>query len=133
AAIAVANIIGGAPQVSSDFLPPFPYGIDTVLANAVDNRPASLDESVSHLCIGFAHHRRRLFGILLGIVESDDWAKAAQVILQEIDTPRVIGLRILFLMAITALVARTRLGSGRGIDSELEPLRVHIICECFHV
>src|SRR6185312_3266040 len=91
----VLNIAGGPPGISANFRSPFPGIIAAVLAQAEENRAARGLKRVTHLLINRAHIR-----ILV------DSSRAAPVVLQIVDAPLCVSLRILRFMAVTAFVSR---------------------------
>ena len=80
---------------------------------------SSCAQRIAHLHVGVDHHLvRGLRGRRLLHLST----QTAKVVLQIIDTPLGIGLRILLLMSQAALVACASLISRRRVDAQLEPL-----------
>src|SRR5690606_31076927 len=116
----VADVVGGPPKISADVCAPSPDVAIAVFANAVDDRSAAVCESASHLQVSGAQVFRRVAVNSRG---------AAPVMLEEIDAPRREGFRVLFLMAVAALITAARARTGRTVEAELETARMNVVGE----
>ena len=60
-------------------------------------------------------------------------AEAAQIVLQIINSPVGVGLRVLFFVIVAAFKSGASFWSGRRINSQLQSFAVNVIGERFHV
>src|ERR1051326_5300986 len=111
---AVADVARRAPEVSTNLRAPLPHLVAAVLAQAVDDWAPGLQQRVTHLLVDRLH-------VLVFV----DVAGAAPVILQVVEAPRRILLRVLLLVSEAAFVAGAGLGTRPRVDADLQPLRVH--------
>ena len=118
------DVVGGAPHLCADAWTPLPWLVDAVLAEAVEDGAVGGLERVAHLAKGGDLHGARDFGIIrmLGLGLLHAVLKRAQVVLEEVDTPGGVGLRVLRFVAEAAFITRAGLRAGRGVDAELEAL-----------
>ena len=90
-------------------------------------------QCLAHLVVG-RDHDAHLLGFVIGRLLHHHVAdKTAQVVLQVVDTPGSVKLRVLLLMAVRSFVAGAGLGSRRRVDANLEPLGMDIIGQGLHV
>src|ERR1019366_10254842 len=90
----ITDVAGGAPQVTADVGSPFFHAAHAVFAQAIDNRPASRGERVSHFLVDG-----------LQCIVLVDRARAAPVVLQVIDAPGSPHLRILRFVTVAGWIA----------------------------
>ena len=96
---------------------PIPGFVVTPLAQREQHRPAGLAQC-------FAHGQVRAFGLeSLGV---------APVVLEIVDAPLRIGLRVLEFVAAAAGPAAAGLPARIRIDAQLQALRVHVVGQRFH-
>ena len=84
-------------------------------------RPAAA-KRVAHLLVDGLH-----------VVVRVEIARAAPIVLEIVDAPGGPGAGVLLLVGVAAFVAGAGVGSGRGIDADLETLAVDVIGQRFHV
>ena len=102
--------------------PPGPDVPHPVLTEAIHDGAAALRQGPAHFLVP-----RLQVGVRV------DPPGAAPVVLEVVDPPFRIGLRVLLLMAVTARVAAAGHRPGRGVDAQFQSPAVHVIRERLHV
>ena len=93
------DVAGGAPQIAAERGRPLPHGVPAVLAERVDDGPASGLERFAHLVVG-GDHEAHLRGLVVGrLLLHHGRNEAAQVVLEVVDAPVGIDLRVLLFVA----------------------------------
>ena len=122
----VGDVAGRAPEIPADFSAPLPDISRAVLAQTEDDVAADLVERCAHHTIRF-----------LAVVERGirrDLAVRAPVVLQVVEAPLRVRLRVLFLVLVAAGVdALARERPGRRVETDLQSLAVDVVSEPFHV
>ena len=112
---------------------PLPGRIPAVLAEREDDGAAGGLESFGHLVVG-GDHEAHLLGFVVGcLLLHDRFDEAAEVVLEVVDAPGGVHLCVLLLVAQRGDVTAAGLGSGAGVDADLEALGVDVVGEGLHV
>src|SRR5947209_9927952 len=98
----VAYVARRSPQVAANVCAPLPTVQATVLAKTVNDRTMCSRKRIAHLLIDGWHLFVRV-----------ECASAAPVVLQIINSPLSIGVRVLCFVAVAAFIACARIWSGR--------------------
>src|SRR3984957_19804402 len=120
----ILDVASSAPQVTTYIRPPFPDISNSVFAKTVNDRPSSSRQSITHLLIKAAD-------ILRGRLINS--AGAAEIVFKIVHTPRRISGCVLLFMPITTFIPCAGLRSWRGVNANLQSLRMNIIGKSLHV
>src|ERR1700761_8002789 len=131
------NISGSAPEVAAKRRRPLPGRVPSILAKREDDGAAGFRGSrfqrFAHLFVS-SNHQLHLLGFVDGrLFLHDVMAKAAEVVLEVVKAPRSVEFGILFFMAKRGSEAGAGLGSGSGVETDLEAFGVNIVGEGLHV
>src|SRR5580704_17798338 len=95
----VVDVASGPPQIAAYACAPLPHSVVTILAKAIDNRTTGAVQSIAHLDVSVDHNFVRFFRRTGSL---NLFAQPAEIVLEIIDTPGRIGLRILQFMSVAA-------------------------------
>src|SRR5215469_3200291 len=128
--VLIRYISRSPPEVAADVSSPTPDSVVAVLAQAIDDWTAGASQRIPHLDVGIYHDLVSCFrrGRRLHLL-----AKAAQIVLQVVDSPRSIRLRVLFLVSEAPFELRAGLRAGRGINSKLETFAMDVVRQRLHI
>src|SRR5581483_9353470 len=114
----ITNVAGGSPKIAACFCAPLRPVEDAVLAKAVDDWPAGMEQGLSHFGVNRGH------GMIIV-----DLAGAAPIVLQVIDSPSRVGVGVLLLMLKAAFVAGAGFRSWRRVDAKLQAFAVDVVAQ----
>jgi hypothetical protein len=110
----VGDVAGRTPQVPADVAAPQPRVVRAPFADAVDDVAAGRGECVAHRLVP---------------LDRRDALVVAVVVLQIVDPPVGEGLGVDLLVSEAGRQPLAGRGAGRGVDAELESLRVDVVGE----
>ena len=128
----IVDVARGAPEIAAHVGAPLPHIVPAVLAKAVDDGAAGLEQCLMHFLVGLVHDLH-LLCLIVGRLLAHDLAKTAEVILQVVDAPLRIGLGVLLFMPIAARVLSAGFGPGTGVDADLQSFGVDVVGQRLHV